>query len=53
MPNFSEELKSFPTVLVDWKQRDQFLSLIGNTDPVYAIFPKDKRKPCIHIKGTN
>jgi len=53
MPNFTEELKSFPTVLVDWKQRDQFLSLIGNTDPVYAIFPKDKRKPCIHIKGKN
>ena len=53
MPEISKELKSFPTVLVDWKQRDKFLNLIGNVDPVYTIFPKDKTKPCIHVKGKN
>ena len=43
--------KGFTVGLVDWKKRDLFLKLIDNPDPIYSVFPKEKSKGCIHIKG--
>ena len=43
--------KGFTVGLVDWKKRDLFLKLIDNPDPIYSVFPKEKSKGCIHVKG--
>ena len=49
MPEISRKHKISP--YVDWDGRDLFIKLIANPNPIFAIFPKDRRKPCIHIKG--
>ena len=49
MPEISRKHKLSP--YVDWDGRDLFIKLIANPNPIFAIFPKDRRKPCIHIKG--
>ena len=49
MPEISRKHKISP--YVDWDGRDLFIKLIANPKPIFAIFPKDRRKPCIHIKG--
>ena len=49
MPEISRKHKLSP--YVDWDGRDLFIKLIANPNPIFAIFPKDRRKPCIHIRG--
>ena len=49
MPEVSRKQKLSPHV--DWDGRDLFIKLIANPKPIFAIFPKDRNKPCIHIKG--
>ena len=49
MPEISRKHKLSPHV--DWDGRDLFIKLIANPNPIFAIFPKDRKKPCIHIKG--
>ena len=49
MPEISRKHKISP--YVDWEKRDLFIKLLANPNPVFAVFPKDKKKPCIHIKG--
>ena len=39
------------TPYVDWDGRDLFIKLLANPSPVYAVFPREKNKSCIHIKG--
>ena len=49
MPEISRKHKLSPHV--DWDGRDLFIKLIANPNPIFAIFPKDRSKPCIHIRG--
>ena len=49
MPEISRKHKLSPHV--DWDGRDLFIKLIANPNPIFAIFPKDRTKPCIHIRG--
>ena len=49
MPEISRKHKLSPHV--DWDGIDLFIKLIANPNPIFAIFPKDRNKPCIHIKG--
>ena len=49
MPEVSRKQKLSPHV--DWDGRDLFIKLLANPSPVYAIFPREKNKSCIHIKG--
>ena len=41
------------TALIDWSITEDFLEAIGrSTGPiVFAVFPPDPSKPCIHIKA--
>ena len=41
------------TALIDWSIVEEFLEAIGrSTGPiVFAVFPSDASKPCIHIKA--